>query len=493
MNKRKTPADTGKTNVINMADIDDVTGSIINERYEIIRKLGEGGMGEVYEGRHVGLERKVAIKLLRLDLAQEAELIERFNREAKMMAAIKHKGVVEIYDFGLSNNGVLYQVMEYLEGTDLLNFASPDEVLETDYAIDIVIQVLTALEKIHEKGIIHRDLKPDNIFICNPDTPDERVVILDFGISKIKRMKERRLTQDGIVVGTPYYMSPEQARAEELDLRTDLWSVGVILYEMITGSMPFPGEAPMEVLGGLLANPVIPPMELNHEIPEELNRIVLKAMEKNHEKRYSSAADFRYDLEIFRASQKSTTPTPTPVPADTNEVTAVRFQDDEDDPKVPRNWRGLIAIAVSLVLLCGSLLGVWIAGFFEDTPVAEASPVEIDSAKLTGKTHEPETPTKTGDAAPVAPDVALDPESLVKNVIPEPPLASPPIKQQRPVKSVRPRAVPRNPPDASVEPTTPPEPPPPVKITGPRTKAKVWLDDRPPREKRNGGAKVWLD
>lgn len=266
-------------------------GDILGEKYRLDALIGKGGMGEVYSGTQIEFGKRVAVKCLYRDAAKEEKVVERFTREARAAAAIGHHGIIDIYDVG-EDDGAPYLVMEYLEGMDLSGTLNQRGRLEQPYAAYVLCQVLSALEAAHCAGIVHRDLKPDNVFLVETRQALPDVKLLDFGISKISDagQKVHRLTETGIMMGTPYYMAPEQARAErDIDHRVDLYATGVVLYECVTGHLPFSAPALHALVYEIIHEPVKPPRSINPEITSELEEVILKAMARAREDRYQSA------------------------------------------------------------------------------------------------------------------------------------------------------------------------------------------------------------
>ncbi len=273
-------------------------GQTLDGRYVVERRLGEGGMGAVYEGRHLLVGRKVAIKFLHAEFAGQEEIVKRFYREAQAAAAIRHKNIIDVLDVGLSQRGEPYLVMEYLEGESLATMLHRSGRLDLPTAAGVFEPALFALRVAHDKGIIHRDLKPDNIFIAhNPDEPPT-IKLIDFGISKFSGDSGRsQLTKTGSAMGTPAYMSPEQARGDKsLDSRTDIYSMGVVLYEVLTGALPFSGEHYNELLINVLTASPRPPREAFPGFPADAERLVMRALSKDPAERPQNATEFLDEL-----------------------------------------------------------------------------------------------------------------------------------------------------------------------------------------------------
>jgi tRNA A-37 threonylcarbamoyl transferase component Bud32 len=258
--------------------------------YKVVRVLGEGGMGTVYLAEHPMIGKRVAVKMLRPDLGTDPGLVSRFFQEAKAVNEIRHPNIVDISDFGHTDDGIVYFVMELLEGRSLRDRLSESGPLPVEQAVATARQVIDALAAAHRVGIIHRDLKPDNIFlVTDTQVPGGiRAKLFDFGVAKLVGEKQAQVghkTVDGAVVGTPYYMSPEQALCHEVGAAADIYAMGVVLYEMLTGQVPFRSEQLVLLLNAILKQPAPPPSVVRPEIPPWLDRLVLRCLEKDPEAR----------------------------------------------------------------------------------------------------------------------------------------------------------------------------------------------------------------
>ena len=264
--------------------------TLIDHRYRVLRKLGSGGMADVYLAEDQQLGRRVALKLLARRFAEDEQFVERFRREASSAAGLQHPNIVGIFDRG-EWDGTYYIAMEYVEGRTLKDIVREKGPAPPEAAVDLTLQILRAARFAHRRGIVHRDIKPQNVLVDH----DGRARVTDFGIARAGTTPE--MTETGSIMGTAQYLSPEQAQGKPVDARSDLYSIGIVLYELLTGRVPFDAESPVTVAMMQVNEPPIPPRQLVPEIPPELEAVVLRALEKLPERRFQDADEFIAALE----------------------------------------------------------------------------------------------------------------------------------------------------------------------------------------------------
>ncbi|NEM07608.1 Stk1 family PASTA domain-containing Ser/Thr kinase [Geodermatophilus normandii] len=368
------------------------TPQVLGERYEIGGVLGRGGMAEVHRGRDLRLGREVAVKVLRSDLARDPSFQVRFRREAQAAASLNHPSIVAVYDTGedRSPSGATpYIVMEYVEGDTLRDVLRREGVLRPEKAMTLAADICAALDFSHRNGIVHRDVKPGNVMI----TPQGSVKVMDFGIARAVSDSAATMTSTAAVIGTAQYLSPEQARGEAVDARSDVYSLGCLLYELVTGAPPFTGDSPVSVAYQHVREDPRLPSSVNPAIPPELDAIVMKAMSKNPANRYQSAAEMRNDLLRALAGQRVEA---TPVMGDEEKTTILgatpgAYGDgDWDDEAARRRKRNrVVALVVGALVLIGAVVGVaLLVDSGDDDPQPQAATQVAVPAGLVGQTEE---------------------------------------------------------------------------------------------------------
>ncbi|MGY1630620.1 Stk1 family PASTA domain-containing Ser/Thr kinase [Geodermatophilus sp. SYSU D01186] len=399
------------------------TPQVLGERYEIGGVLGRGGMAEVHRGRDLRLGREVAVKVLRSDLARDPSFQVRFRREAQAAASLNHPAIVAVYDTGedRSPSGATpYIVMEYVEGQTLRDVLRSEGVLSPERAMSLSADICGALDFSHRNGIVHRDVKPGNVMI----TPQGSVKVMDFGIARAVSDSAATMTSTAAVIGTAQYLSPEQARGEGVDARSDVYSVGCLLYELVTGAPPFTGDSPVAVAYQHVREDPRLPSSINPAIPPELDAILLKAMSKNPANRYQSAADMRNDLLRALAGQRVEA---TPVMNDAEKTTILGAPpgygggdwDEGDDEAARKRKRTRVVIAVvAAVLLLGGVITAALllnSGDDPETPAAQqvAVPTLVDLPRADAEAAITDAGLVVGD---VTTEITND-DSQVGNVV----------------------------------------------------------------------------
>jgi serine/threonine protein kinase len=370
-----------------------MTGETISH-YRILERLGGGGMGVVYEAEDQRLGRRVALKFLPQELAQDPLSRERFQREARAASALNHPNICTIYDIGEHQNQ-LFIVMELLEGATLKHRIEGRPV-SLDQMLEFGVQIADALDVAHSAGIVHRDLKPANLFV----TKRGQAKILDFGLAKVAAgalptletvagsmptvaVDQDHLTSPGSTMGTVAYMSPEQARGEELDARTDLFSFGAVLYETATGRQPFTGNTSAIIFDAILNKPPTAPVRINPQLPAQLEGVINKCLEKDRSLRYQTASDLRADLQRFKRDSQS------------SKIAAVSGMLPAAAPGA-RSWKWPVAAAIGAVVVLAVLAGGYFAGWF--TSAQPYSQAQLKPQQLTA--NSPEDPVASTSISP---------------------------------------------------------------------------------------------
>lgn len=359
-------------------------GKLLGSRYEIIEKIGNGGMATVYKAKDLVLKRYVAVKILREEYTTDNEFIKRFNTEAESAASLTHPNIVSVYDVGKEGN-LYYIVMELIKGKTLKEIIVEDGRMGWKWSVKIAKQIAQALETAHRNNIIHRDIKPHNIII----TEDGTAKVTDFGIAKA--VSNSTITAFGTTIGSVHYFSPEHARGGYTDAKSDLYSLGVVLYEMVTGRVPFDADTPVSVALKHMQEKPVPPIELNPAIPQSLNDLILKAMEKDPNMRYSTATEMIEDLDKILKNPEAEVGV-----VDKSQARARRIQQEDNQTnqskfakfkKYLEEHKGVkIALIVAIFLIVfiasiGITLGVLNSGKPKDILLPNFTNLTLDDAK----------------------------------------------------------------------------------------------------------------
>ncbi len=268
-------------------------GTLLLNRYELLEKIGEGGMGIVYKAKCHLLNRFVAVKILKIEFSKDEDFVARFKREASAVASVSHPSIVNVYDVG-EENGINFIVMEYISGKTLKQVIKENARMNPCKIVEIALQIAKALQCAHKNNIIHRDIKPDNIMI----TDDNTAKVMDFGIAKVS--DSHTMTSSNKIMGSVYYFSPEQAKGLVVDCRTDIYSLGIVMYEMVTGKVPYDAESSISIAMMHIQQPIDSPKAIITDLPESINQVILKAVEKDPINRYQSAAEMVQAINIIK-------------------------------------------------------------------------------------------------------------------------------------------------------------------------------------------------
>jgi hypothetical protein len=429
----------------------DLVGSILADRYHVIRRIGEGGMGQVYLAEHVKMKRKSAVKVLHQGMVHDPDAISRFNREASNASQIQHPNVAAIYDFGETSEGLIYLAMEFVDGESLTKIIERHGALTAARAADIGQQVSSALEAAHDMGIIHRDLKPDNIMITRGRNGEDVAKVVDFGIAKAMEGDDQKVTKTGLAIGTPEYMSPEQLGGDQLDSRTDIYSLGLVTFNMLTGQLPFPSVVSREALIMRLTEKPRTLAEIKNDVqwPAELQTVMDKALANHPADRYQHVSQFGRELVTAVATMPDSALTSTgtveltPLPAGKTEARPLggggagrrdRAPKDLPLPELDeqRHEGRPVAIIFGVLLLAVVAGGGWFYWNGHKTPdpvttAAAAAPTAATPAAVTppaGDSAARDTTAAAHDTATAAPAAAAAPDSTAPKAVADKPKAT---------------------------------------------------------------------
>jgi serine/threonine-protein kinase len=400
-------------------DTDPRIGTVLFGQFELLELCGEGAMGTVYRAWQTGMERQVAVKILRADLLRDASIVKRFDREARAVARLTHPNIVTVFLVGETEDGLPFLVMEFVEGESLADVLRREPRFEPMRVMRIARQVTSALAEAHAEGIVHRDLKPPNILVTHKRRAQDFVKVLDFGIAKILREgnaqdpdTDSHITKQGTIFGTPHYIAPEQAQGSDIDHRADIYSLGVVMYRLLCGRLPFDGAGISVLLAHMQQHPPTPRTHVP-EIPEAVEAVVLRAMEKDPNRRFQSAEEMS---EAIEAAALTMGGTPIAWPSFSGRIPAVRGDDERTPPPIvpspsssfeimpaatpggssvgpdaslhgeaaewerpPSSRRGVFLALVAAVLVLGGLGGAYFAGWLGNgkapTPAKPTEPV----------------------------------------------------------------------------------------------------------------------
>jgi serine/threonine protein kinase len=412
---------------------DPVARKVIRGRYQVLRKLGEGGMGTVYLAEQLSIGRRVALKVLRGNYARDDEFIARFRREARLAASLSHRNIVTVYDFDQDDDGSLFIVMEYVSGMQLTQLIRNDGPLGVVRATRLGRQIAEGLAAAHRAGVIHRDIKPDNIMVID-DCGSESVRLMDFGVARLREGGTGiQLTRAGTLLGTPAYMAPEQVEGEEVSDKTDIYALGIVLYEMLSGSVPFKASTPSAVLLKQMQEKPVPLRKLRGEVPAAIERVVMRALEKKPQTRQQSMIELAHELTLPGIGEAQNPDTPHTMAA----TSIVSFQQDRKRRLLLRLGVGGVCVA----LLGGFALMLW--NFTSSTPQSE--PVKL-SPKIT-EVDPPTLPSPVNTPAPASPPPTSIPRTKPATEVPAP---SPKRKSQENAQQPKKAQEPKKAPEASI-------------------------------------------
>ena len=350
------------------APANDLVGQVVADRYHVVKKLGEGGMGQVYLAEHVKMGRRSAIKVMNPSMVHDPDAVARFNREASNASRITHPNVCAIYDFGETPDGLIYLAMEFIEGEPLTDLLERSGALPLPQAVNIFVQTAEALQAAHDLGIVHRDLKPDNIMLTRRKGGADVVKVVDFGIAKAVSGDQagQKVTKTGLVVGTPEFMSPEQLSGDAVDGRSDLYSLALVFYRMLTGKLPFEATTVQETMIKRLTDEPAKLAEVRPDLsfPAGLQPVLDTALARTPAERYQTVAKFAADIVAVAGRPTASSLPHTHAPADTESKTQLldtpRVSDKRPPAPAPPKRRSLVPVIAGVVVLLGAG-GAWVA------------------------------------------------------------------------------------------------------------------------------------
>jgi eukaryotic-like serine/threonine-protein kinase len=410
----------------------DIVGSVIADRYHVIKKLGEGGMGRVYLAEQVKMGRMSAVKVMNRRLASDPDAISRFNREAANASRISHQNVAQVYDFGETSEGLIYLAMEFVEGEPLTDILRRDGALPPARAAEIVRQTAEALSVAHDMGIVHRDLKPDNIMITRARDGGDLVKVVDFGIAKAMNVEAQKVTRTGLIVGTPEYMSPEQIAGDPLDGRSDIYSLGLVAFNILTGRLPFLSKTAQESVIMRLTEPPRRLAEIRPQVPwsPAVQAVMDRALQRDAALRYPSASEFGRALSAAVREQPTSFPVQVTPPDGEPVVPPTRVAESrtpEATPAPVQRQRWPIMLSASAIVLALIVIGAVFAFSRKPNTQSESSgaaPADQAPPAPTVGTPTIGTPSTSSKAPPVTP-IATAAEPASGNRIDADPRATP--------------------------------------------------------------------
>ena len=444
----------------------------------MLSRLGEGGMGTVYLCEHEVLHRRLAVKVLRADLTADPELVDRFRNEAIAASRIGQENVVDVLDFGAEEDGALYYVMEALEGKSLGAIIRERGALDVFRALDLLEQICRALAAAHARGVVHRDVKPDNVFVVHREDGTEQAKVIDFGISHVPRAKGTApITRAGSIIGTPEYMAPEQAAGDPADPRADVYAVGVLAFEMLTGELPIEAATPIATLVAHQTHTPDAPSRRRPAVPQEVDALVLRALAKRPEERQESMEALAAEVARVRARLGSRTASYSPPRVSRPRAATVALLDEEARDTIRRSRRGG-AVVVAFVVAAAIAVAGWVVAEWARegrsgagaaaspaaAPTAAASPAPTSTASPTAtstptstSTSTPTststlTPTTAATPSPIRTSASIGPGPAAPAVLPDGAVRAPALAGDEPAAQPAPALVPADPPHAKKRP-----------------------------------------